>query len=234
MSSWLILAKGPAFFFTITVFVLGLLRLTAITVWDIITAVQRAGDQRMPYSRIATQTLTWLVPLTRLYRARLVYSLASFGLHLGILFVALFLRNHLDILQSNLGFAWFSIPKWMLDILTLLGIAGASILLLSRIYVSSSRFLSRASDYLLLLLLLNIFLSGFIAGRAWNPIPYDGLMLFHTLNGMALLLLSPFTKIAHCVLFPLIRFGSEVAWHFIPHGGSHVVQTLHGPQGRKV
>jgi nitrate reductase gamma subunit len=156
------------------------------------------------------------------------------GLHLGILIVTLFLSNHLDILQVNVGFAWFSFPKEMLDFLTLIGIVGALILLLSRMYVNSSRQLSKASDYLLLVLLLNIFISGFVAGRAWNPIPYNGLMLFHTLNGMALLLLSPFTKIAHCVLFPLIRFGSEVAWHFIPHGGSDVVQTLHGPQGRKV
>jgi hypothetical protein len=77
-------------------------------------------------------------------------------------------------------------------------------------------------------------MSGFIAGRAWNPIPYDGLMLFHTLNGIGLLLLIPFTKIAHCVLFPLIRLGTEVAWHFVPESGSKSVQTIHGPQGRKI
>jgi hypothetical protein len=59
-------------------------------------------------------------------------------------------------------------------------------------------------------------------------------MLFHTLNGMALALLIPFTKIAHCVLFPLIRLGTEVAWHFTPQGGSETVKSLHGPQGRKI
>ncbi|MEW6404819.1 MAG: hypothetical protein AB1649_23730, partial [Chloroflexota bacterium] len=164
MPTWLILAKGPAFLFVMTIFVLGLLRLIVITVWDIITAVQRAGDRRLPYGRIVSQTLSWLVPVTRLHRARLVYSVASFGLHLGILFAGLLLRNHLDILQSNLGFAWFSIPKRILDTLTVLGIIGASILLLSRVYVSSSRFLTRASDYLMLLLLLNILVSGFVAG----------------------------------------------------------------------
>ncbi|MEW6404280.1 MAG: hypothetical protein AB1649_20980, partial [Chloroflexota bacterium] len=61
-----------------------------------------------------------------------------------------------------------------------------------------------------------------------------GLMLFHTLNGMALLLIAPFTKVAHCVLFPLIRLASEVAWHFTPQGGEQVIQTLHGTQGRKL
>jgi hypothetical protein len=77
-------------------------------------------------------------------------------------------------------------------------------------------------------------MSGYLAGRPWNPITYDGLMLFHTLNGLLLLLAAPFTKISHCVLYPLIRLGTEIAWHFTPQGGSRVVRTLHGPQERKI
>jgi hypothetical protein len=228
------LAKGPAFLFVLTVAVLGLLRLIFLTTWDIIAAIRRAGDKRIPYRQIALQTVSWLLPFNRLHRNRAGYSLASFGLHVGILVVSLFLRNHLDILEANIGLSWIAVSKPILDALTLVGILGISTLLLFRLYVYGSRQLSRAADYLLLLLLLNIFLSGFIAGRPWNPIPYDGLMLFHTLNGMALALLIPFTKITHCVLFPLIRLGTEVAWHFKPQGGSETVKSLHGPEGRKI
>ncbi len=234
MPTWLTLAKGPAFLFVLAVFALGLLRLIVLTVWDILAAVHRAGNRRMPYRQILRQTLSWLLPVNHLHRARPAYSFASFGLHVSILLVGLFLRNHLDILQANIGFAWWSISKPILDVLTLIGIAGAAFLLLSRIYVMSSQRLSRTSDYLLLLLLLNILVSGYLAGRDWNPIPYDELMLFHVLNGMALLLVAPFSKIAHCVLFPFIRLGAEVAWHLTPRGGSEVIQTLHGPQGRKI
>jgi len=234
MPTWMILAKGPAFFFVLTLFVLGMLRLFVLTLWDIAAAVRRAGNQRVPYAQLARQTLSWLFPFTRLNRVRVIYSIAAFSLHLGILFGALFLRNHLDILRSNVGFAWISFPKPLLDFLTVIGIIGALVLLFSRIYLRNSRQLSKLPDYILLILLLNIFVSGFVAGRSWNPIPYDGLMLFHTLNGMTILVISPFTKIAHCILFPLIRLGSEVAWHFTPQGGSHVVETLHGPDGRKV
>jgi hypothetical protein len=234
MPTWMILAKGPAFFFVLTLFVLGMFRLLVLTVWDIAAAVRRARDRRIPYAQLARQTLSWLLPLTRLNRARAIYSMAAFGLHLGILFGALFLRNHLDILRTNLGFTWSPFPKPLLDFLTVIGIVGAAILLFSRIYLHNSRQLSKLPDYLLLILLLNIFVSGFVAGRSWNPIPYDGLMLFHTLNGMAILAVGPFTKIAHCILFPLIRLGSEVAWHFTPQGGSRVVETLHGSEGRQV
>ena len=234
MPTWMLLAKGPAFLFVLTVLLLGLLRLIILTTWDIVTAIRQAGDQRFPYRQIAFQTVAWLLPFNRLHRNRAGYSTASFTLHLGILIVSLFLRNHLDILQANVGFSWMAISKPILDVLTPVGILGIGFLLLFRLYVTSSRRLSKAADYLLLLILLDIFVSGYLAGRPWNPIPYDGLMLFHTLNGMALLLLIPFTKVAHCVLFPLIRLGTEVAWHFTPQGGNQTVQTLHGPQGRNI
>lgn len=234
MPTWILLAKGPAFLFVLTVLLLGLLRLIILTTWDILAAIRQAGDQRFHYRQIALQTVAWLLPFNRLHRNRAGYSTASFILHLSTLVVALFLRNHLDILQADLGFSWMAISKPVLDLLTLVGILGIGFLLLFRLYITSSRRLSRAADYLLLLILLNIFASGYLAGRPWNPIPYDGLMLFHTLNGMALLLLIPFTKVAHCVLFPLIRLGTEVAWHFTPQGGDQTVQTLHGPQGRNI
>ena len=193
MPTWLILAKGQAFFFALAVFVLGLLRLVVLTIWDILAAIHRAGDPHVPNRQILRQTLSWLLPVTRLHRARPAYSLASFGLHLSLLLVGLFLRNHLDILQADIGLTWWAISKPILDVLTLVGVAGAAFLLLSRIYAGSSRHLSKLSDYLLLLLLLNIFASGYIAGRDWNPIPYDWLIVFQGLNGAALLLFSPFT-----------------------------------------
>jgi nitrate reductase gamma subunit len=234
MPTWMFLAKGPAFLFVLTLLSLGLLRLVFLTTWDIVAAIRRAGDQRLPYRQIALQTVMWLLPFNKLNRNRAGYSIASFGLHVSLLIVSLFLRNHLDILQANTGLAWASISKPVLDVLTVVGILGISFLLIFRVYVAGSRRLSRAADYLLLILLLNIFASGYIAGRPWNPIPYNGLMFFHTLNGMLLLLVIPFTKIAHCVLFPLIRLGTEVAWRFMPQGGSQTVEILHGPQGRKI
>ncbi len=234
MPTWLILSRGPVFFFTLIVFALGLLRLIGLTIWDILAAVRRAGDRRIPYRQILRQTLSWFIPINRLHRAKPASSYASFASHISILLVSLFLRNHLDILQANIGFAWWAISKPILDVLTLIGIIGISVLLLSRIYVITLRHLSKVSDYLLLILLLDIFVSGYLAGRDWNPIPYDGLMLFHVLNGIALLLVTPFTKIAHCVLFPLVRFGSEVAWHFVPQAGSKTVEAIYGAQGRKI
>jgi nitrate reductase gamma subunit len=234
MPTWLEVAKGPPFRLALVVLVLGLLRLGLLSTWGMVTAIRRAADRRIPYIQIGKTTLSWLFPIRRLHRTRPVFSYASFVLHLGIIFAGLFLSNHISIFQANVGVTWLSIYRPILDGLTVAAIVAGAYLLLFRIYVASARSLSQAMDYILLLLILSIFISGYVAGRAWNPIPYDSLMLLHTINGIVLLILMPFTKIAHCVLYPLIRLGSEIAWHLAPHGGSDVIKTLYGSEGRKI
>jgi nitrate reductase gamma subunit len=234
MPTWLAVAKGAAFRLALLVLVLGLLRLVLLSAWGMITAIRRAADRSIPYVRIGKTTLSWLFPIRRLHRTRPVFSYSSFLLHLGIIFTGLFLSNHISILQANVGVSWPTIYRPILDGLTVAAIVASAYLLLFRIYADSARSLSQAMDYILLLLILSIFISGYMAGRAWNPIPYDGLMLFHTINGIVLLILIPFTKIAHCVLYPLIRLSSEIAWHLAPQGGSDVIKTLYGSQGRKI
>lgn len=234
MPTWLRLAEGPVFRFALAVLLLGLFRLAALSLWGLAASIRRAGDRRIPYRELLVETLGWLFPVARLHRTRRFYSYASFAFHLGILAAGLFLANHLEILHANTGIDWAAMGKPVLDALTLVTFIAGGYLLLHRIYVASSRRLSKASDYLLLVVILNIFGSGFLAGRGWNPLPYDGLMLFHTLNGILLMLVIPFTKIAHCVLFPVIRLASEAAWHLTPRGGSETIRTLYGPEGRKI
>ncbi|MEW5873405.1 MAG: hypothetical protein AB1894_29360 [Chloroflexota bacterium] len=240
---WLSLATGPVMRFALTLMVLGLLRLVALTVWDMVSAVRRAQDRSIPYFKVIRETFSWLFPFSRLHRTRRAYSFASFGLHMGVLIVGLFLSNHIDILLralllSSAGPVWPAVNKLVLDGLTLVTIVAGLVLLFYRLYVPSSRTLSKSMDYILLVLILNIFVSGFIAGQdgliASAPVSYDQLMLFHTLNGLVLLATIPFTKVSHCVLFPLIRLGSEIAWHMKPGGGNEVVDTLYGPEGRRI
>ncbi|GAB4529641.1 MAG: hypothetical protein Kow0063_06880 [Anaerolineae bacterium] len=234
MPTWLEIAEGPLLRLALLIMVLGLARLVILSIWGMLAAIRRAGDRHIPYAQIIKETMSWLIPLHRLHRTRPVFSYASFIFHLGIIFAGLFLSNHIAVLKSNTGIYWPAIFRPALDVLTLAAIGGGTYLLLSRIYVKSSRALSKAMDYIVLLLILSIFVSGYVAGRKWNPVPYDTLMLFHTLGGILLLILIPFTKIAHCVLYPLIRLGSEIAWHLTPQGGSNVIKTLYGPEGRKI
>lgn len=234
MPTWLAITKGPLFYFALAILILGLARLIVLALWGIAGAIRRAGDRRIPYARVLKETVAWLVPLPRLHRVQPVYSYASFFLHLGVILSGLALQNHIDILSANVGLAWPGLPRLWLDGITLAAMFATVYLVLHRVYIHRARVLSRPMDYLLLLLILNLLVSGYVAGRSWNPVPYDGLMLFHVANGLLLFVLTPFTKIAHCVLFPLVRLASEVAWYFPRHGGSDVIKTLYGTEGRKI
>ncbi len=234
MPTWLVLAISPISRFALALVVLGLLRLALRYIWDMSVAVRRAGDRRIPYAQVLREVIGWSFPVTRIHGARRLYSYASFTFHLGILAAGPFLGNHIDILQANFLISWPALARPVVDVLTVVTIISGSFLLLYRVYVASSRKLSGTMDYLLLIMILNLFVSGFLAGQAWNPIPYEGLMLFHTINGILLLVMIPFTKIAHCILYPLIRFGTEIAWHFPAQGGSEAIKSLHGPEGRRI
>ncbi len=234
MPNWLEIAKGPAFRFALAILLLGLLRQVLLTLNGAFTAIRRAGNRHLAYREIVKETLKWIFPIHRLHRARPLQSVASFAFHGGLILAVAFLRNHIDLLQANVGIGWMALPRPLLDGATWFAIVGIIILLFYRLYSTPVRALSTMMDYILLILLLSVIGSGYLAGQVWNPIPYDVLMLLHTLTGIVLALLLPFTKIVHCVLFPLTRFCTEIAWHLIPDGGTQVIKTLYGPGGRRI
>ncbi len=51
-------------------------------------------------------------------------------------------------------------------------------------------------------------------------------MLLHVYAAALIMLLIPFTKIAHCVLTPLSQIVTAVAWKFPPGAGDRVAATL--------
>jgi nitrate reductase gamma subunit len=92
---------------------------------------------------------------------------------------------------------------------------------------------SRSSDYVLLLLILLPFLSGYLASHpAVNPSPWNVMMLTHLLSAELLFVLTPFTKLAHVVLFFFDRV-SALHWQLRPGAGDKVAEALYG-KGAKV
>jgi nitrate reductase gamma subunit len=233
MEDLLAFLKGPLLIFVVVVLVLGLTRQTALSLWALFEATRRAGDRHIPYARVLRDVALWTFPVTRLHRSLPVFSYASFFFHLGVILSAVFLREHID-LFGFLGLSWPSIPRPYVDWLALLAFGGLSVLLGYRIYIRQSRAVSDLADYVILALLIVTVGMGYVAGQSWNLIPYEVTMAIHIAAGATILFLFPFTKLAHCALFPLLRFSSEIGWHFTREGGAEVVRTLHGPEGRKI
>lgn len=225
--------KGPLLTFVVLILVLGLIRQVVLTVWALIEATRRASDRSIPYAQVLRNTAIWMFPVTHLHRSLPVVSYASFLFHLGVISSAVFLREHIDFL-GPLGLSWPAIPHPYVDWVALLALAGLTILFGYRIYFRQARAVSGFADYGILVLLIVTVGMGYLGGQSWNVIAYDVTMLFHIAAGLTILVLIPFTKLAHCVLFPLVRLTSETGWHFAREGGYDVVRTLHGPEGRKM
>ena len=51
-------------------------------------------------------------------------------------------------------------------------------------------------------------------------------MLAHIYSADLILVMMPFTKVAHCVLAPLSQVVTAVAWKFVPGAGDRVAATL--------
>jgi len=171
--------------------------------------------------------LAWLVPVNRFWRERPAYSVVSILFHAGLLMVPPFLAAHTLLWRRAAGIAWPAIPQVLADYLTCLAIFAALGLFFSRLFDRRSRQLSRLQDYAWPLLLIVPFLTGFICSNlAIAPKMYEALMFVHVYSANLIMLLIPFTKIAHCVLAPLSQLVTAVAWKFPAGAGDRVAATL--------
>lgn len=227
MESWIEFGRGPLFRLAFSLMVLGLLRAVLLSFVQIAEALGKSRDKCVQWKEILRQTACWLLPAGRLWRKRPIYSTLSFAFHIGLLAVPLFLAAHVLLWKKTLGFAWPALPREVADWLTLLAIVTGLALFISRVANPRTRALSRGQDYFWPLLLVVPFATGYVCSHsALRPGLYQNLMLIHVYAADLILVLVPFTKIAHCVLAPMSQLVSAIAWKFVPGAGDRVAATL--------
>lgn len=227
MTGWIEFGRGPLFRLCFALMLLGLARILILTALGIREAYGRSPDKIVPWKEIRNQTLGWLFPIGRLWRQRPIYSSISFLFHAGIIAVPLLLASHILLWRDAVGFGWPALPQELANWLTLLVIVAGLGLFFGRVMDSRSRKVSRFQDYLWPLLIVTPFATGYIASNAViGPLTYQQMMLLHVYAGDLILLMIPFTKLAHCVLAPLSQLVTGVAWKFPAGAGDRVIETL--------
>jgi nitrate reductase gamma subunit len=231
MESWIELAKGPLFTLTFLIMILGLARHVIIQVHAL--AVRKGRRLRnAPWKKIAFDTMSWAMPVRHLVKGTIFFSIASFIFHIGAIVVPLFLADHVVLWEGLFGINLPAISAGAADVMTLLTIGCIFLLLGWRLFVGRARAMSRGMDYVLLLMILLPFASGFLASHpAVNPFPWEVSMLLHLLSAEALFVVVPFTKLAHIVLFAFDRI-SAVHWQLRPGAGDKVAEALFGDEAR--
>ena len=195
--------SGPVLWATFIIFILGLsLRLAFLI------GLSRERD-RVIYNHASWEwgvrsIWHWIVPWASApMRQQPLFSLSLFVFHLTLLGVPLFLKAHNMLLEEAFGFRLWTLPEVWADGLSWLFVASGGFLLLRRLARPEVRILTGAWDYALLLLTMLPFITGIMAYHQWGP--YELLMVLHVLSGEILLVLIPFSKLAHMVLFFFTR-----------------------------
>ncbi|MGD9185104.1 MAG: nitrate reductase, partial [Desulfobacterales bacterium] len=88
-------------------------------------------------------------------------------------------------------------------------IIGCVFFLVRRLTQPEVKFVTSASDFVILTIVAAPFITGFIAYHQW--IDYPVMMVLHVVAGEVLLVAMPFTRLSHMLLSPFTRayMGSE-------------------------
>jgi nitrate reductase gamma subunit len=226
MDFWIGFARGPLFRACLTVALLGLAYRAITVTIQVVSAWRRAGDRRLPIRDILSASLGWLFPV-RLFSCRPVYGSFSVLFHIGMLTLPLFLLGHVTLLGSLVPSWWPTFSPTMADTITVVSVVALAVLLGGRIIAAPARKLSRPGDFFIPGLLLLVFALGFLASHpALTPFSARTMVLLHVMSANLVLLITPFSKIAHCVLYPFLQLVFQLGWHFPAESGRHVAQAL--------
>ena len=227
------LARGPLLAFSLLLMAAGLLRALLRQLWEIGWAWRRAGDIYVPWKVVLRRNLAWLLPWRYLRsEERFAYNFTSFLFHLGIIVVPVFLAGHIALWKRAFGISWIALPATAADVLTGLTVAALVGLLIGRGASRASRSMSTLQDWLLPVLCLLPMASGWLlAHPAWFPWDTRLSWLLHLLSAEVLLVLVPFSKLVHIVLFWVSQGATELGWRF-PPGFGHRVRASLGKEGQ--
>ena len=130
--------------------------------------------------------------------------LVSIIFHVCLVVTPIFVMGHNILLDMSFGISLISFPEQISDIMTKFVIAGGLIFFMRRLFLRRVRMISTAYDFILLLVAVAPFLTGFLAYH--HIFNYNIMIILHILCGELMLVMIPFSKFFHMVFFFISRF----------------------------
>jgi nitrate reductase gamma subunit len=147
-----------------------------------------------------------------LWKTYPVVTVMTSVFHVFLIGVPLLLLGHNMLLSQSWGLSFWSLRESITDVLTVVVIVCAAFFLGRRLFLARVRAITTAYDYLVLLIAVAPFLTGYFAYHQWFD--YRTVMTIHILSGVVMLITIPFTKLGHMLFFFLYRFliGTEYSF----------------------
>ena len=131
-------------------------------------------------------------------------ALLTFIFHFCIIVTPVFLLAHNILFFESWGFDFLSFSEVLSDTLTAALIVCGIIFFIRRILVPEVRAVSRIQDYILLLITIGPFVTGFLAYHQFFE--YKTMVMLHIVSGQLMLVAIGITKLSHMVFFFFSRF----------------------------
>ena len=148
--------------------------------------------------------IQWLVPWgSASMRQQPVFTFMVFVFHVTLLAVPLFLNAHNVLWDESWGISLWSLPNAVIDAMTIILLVTIIFFVIRRLLRREVRIITGTWDYILLGLTAAPFLTGFLAYHQVGL--YKMMMILHLLTAHLILILIPFTKLAHMILFFFTR-----------------------------
>ena len=190
---------GPALWVTLSIFAVGLI-CRVFYLYGLSRERDKVFYNHMDWSWASRSIVHWLIPWgSASMRNQPVFSFAFFLFHILLFGVPIFLSAHNILLQEWVGWSLWTLPDGVADILTIVMMVVMAFLLLRRLVRPEVRILTTAWDYTLLLLTFLPFFTGFLAYHQWGP--YRLMLILHIIFGEVLLVVIPFSKLGHMILW---------------------------------
>ena len=194
---------GPALWATFIVFAGGLL-LRILRLYRLSRKKDQVIYNHASIGWGVKSILYWMVPWgSASMRLQPIFTLVVFIFHVSLLAVPLFFFAHNILWDEAFGISLWSMPNLWADVMSVILIVAIIFLTIRRVVRSEVRIITGAWDYILLGITALPFLTGLLAFHQLGP--YEPLMIAHVLTGELLLILIPFTKLGHMLLFFFTR-----------------------------
>lgn len=194
---------GPGLWISFVISIGGLI-LRLVYLFGLSSERDRVFYNHMSISWAIKSITHWLMPLGSIsLRSQPVFSLVFFTFHVCLLGVPLFLLAHNMLLDEAFGISLWSMPEYLADVFTVVFIGCALFLFVRRLVRPEVRILTTLWDYTLLALTTLPFVTGFLASHQWGQ--YNITLVLHVLFAETLLIIIPFSKLGHVILFFFAR-----------------------------
>lgn len=190
---------GPGLWAAFTVFIVGLVVRLAY-LYGLSKERDRIFYNHVDLKWAFQSIIRWMFPLGSVsLRSQPVFSIACFLFHVCLIGVPLFLLAHNMLWQEAFGVSLPSLPDSLADIFAVVFMLCALFLLVRRLMRPEVRILTTTWDYFLLILTSAPFITGFLAYHQIGP--YKLFLNLHILLAEILLIIIPFSKLGHVILF---------------------------------